>query len=65
MPEYNPAIHGVIEINFYETRFVKAYTDIDSTTFGNAYQSAIKAGYSPSYARVIGHYTLSGVSRRR
>lgn len=56
MPEYNPAIHDVIEINFYETRFVKAYIDIDSATFGNAYQSAIQAGYSPSYARVIGHY---------
>ena len=30
--------------------FLKLYKDITSETFGNMYQSAIKAGYSESYA---------------
>lgn len=56
MPEYDPSIHEPITISLYENDFVKAYTNIDSPTFGNAYQSAIKAGYAPSYTRVILHY---------
>jgi phage terminase small subunit len=56
MPKYDPAIHEPITISLYENDFVKAYTDIDSPTFGNAYQSAVQAGYAPSYARVILHY---------
>lgn len=56
MPEYDPSIHEPITISLYENDFVKAYTDINSPTFGNAYQSAVQAGYAPSYARVILHY---------
>jgi hypothetical protein len=33
--------------------YLDYYTDINSETFGNAYKSAKKAGYSDSYARVI------------
>lgn len=32
---------------------MRAYADLESPTFGNAYQSALKAGYSKSYCRVI------------
>ena len=57
MPEYNPKTHEPIIINLYEQGFVRAYTDIDSPTWANAYKSAIVAGYSPTYARVIlGHF---------
>lgn len=30
--------------------FMKLWTDPDSTTFGNAYESAVAANYAPSYA---------------
>jgi len=33
--------------------FIKLYTDPKSLTFENAMQSALKAGYRKSYARVI------------
>lgn len=42
-----------IKITLQEFDFLRAYIDIGSTTFGNAYQSALKAGYSESYCRVI------------
>ena len=32
---------------------MRAYTDIASPTFGNAYQSALKVGYRSNYGRVI------------
>lgn len=33
-----------------QAKFLAYYLDIDSDTFSNAFQSAIKAGYSPKYA---------------
>ena len=42
-----------IGITIQEFDFLRAYIDIASPSFGNAFQSAIKAGYSPSYCRVI------------
>ena len=33
--------------------YLKYYCDLDSETFGNAYRSALRAGYAPSTARVI------------
>lgn len=42
-----------ISITLQEFDFLRAYTDLESPTFGNAYQSALKAGYSKSYCRVI------------
>jgi hypothetical protein len=33
--------------------FLKGYTDRKSPTFGNAYQSAVAAGYASEYARKI------------
>lgn len=42
-----------ISITIQEFDFLRAYIDIESPTFGNAYQSALKAGYSKSYCRVI------------
>jgi len=33
--------------------FLKYYLDIESKTFSNAYQSAVKAGYDESYAEQI------------
>lgn len=56
MPEYSPTIHNPIDINLREIDYVKAYTNLDSPTWGNAFRSAIRAGYSPSFARVITHY---------
>ena len=60
MPEYIPTIHDPLTINLREIDFVKAYTNFSSPTWGNAYQSAIHAGYSPSFARVITHYITKG-----
>jgi len=40
-------------ITLQEFDFLRAYIDIASPTFGNAYQSALKAGYRKNYARVI------------
>ena len=42
-----------INITLQEFDFLRAYIDIASPTFGNAYQSALKAGYTKYYARVI------------
>jgi phage terminase small subunit len=56
MPIYNPKIHDPLIIDLQEIDFVQALMDIDSPTFSNYYQSAIKAGYRPSYARVIGQH---------
>lgn len=42
-----------LQITLKEFEFLRAYIDIDSPTFANAYQSCIKAGYSKSYCRVI------------
>ena len=36
-----------------QERFVRLYMDPTSGTFGNAFQSAVKAGYKESYARII------------
>lgn len=38
-----------------QERFVEAYCEASSPTFGNCYQSAIKAGYSDLTARNITH----------
>ena len=42
-----------INITLHEFDFLRAYIDISSPTFGNAYRSALKAGYTRYYARVI------------
>ena len=42
-----------ISITLKEFDFLRAYIDIGSPSFGNAYRSATKAGYSMSYCRVI------------
>lgn len=47
-----------ISITLQEFDFLRAYIDIASPTFGNAYKSALKAGYTNTYARVIKrHYS--------
>lgn len=45
--------NATISVSTLELYFLRHYADLESETFGNAYQSAIKAGYSKSYARVI------------
>ncbi len=47
MPKYS------IQITLHEFDFLRHFANLESETFGNAYQSALKAGYSESYARVI------------
>ena len=42
-----------VSITLKEFDFMRAYTDIASPTFGNAYQSALKVGYRSNYGRVI------------
>ena len=42
-----------IKITLQEFDFLRAYIDLESSSFGNAYQSALKAGYSRNYCRVI------------
>ena len=42
-----------ISITLKEFEFLRAYIDIESPTFGNAYKSALQAGYTNNYARVI------------
>ena len=42
-----------INITLQEFDFLRGYIDLESSSFGNAYQSAIKAGYTKYYARVI------------
>lgn len=42
-----------ISITTQELDFLRYYADLGSDTFGNAYQSALKAGYMKSYARVV------------
>lgn len=45
-------------ITLKEYNFLRAYIDMDSNTFGNAYRSGLKAGYSKAYCRVIKrHYS--------
>lgn len=56
MPEYNPDTHDPIIVDLQAFAFVRAYTNLDSDSFVNMYQSAIHAGYSHNYPRVIGHY---------
>lgn len=41
------------KITLKEFGFLRSYIDIASPTFGNAYKSALKAGYSMPYCRVI------------
>ena len=36
-----------------QVKFIEYYTDIDSETYNNAFRSAVKAGYSTTYAK---HY---------
>jgi hypothetical protein len=38
-----------------QERFIGLYLDSDSSTFGNCFQSAIKAGYSSETARNLTH----------
>ncbi len=45
--------HKKFSITLQEFDFLRAYIDIASPTFGNAYQSALKVGYTRYYARVI------------
>jgi phage terminase small subunit len=45
--------NATISISTKELDFLRHYADLESETFGNAYRSALKAGYSASYARVI------------
>lgn len=40
-------------LNPRQALFIKLYTDRKSKTFGNAYQSAVAAGYSPETAKRI------------
>ena len=48
------------KITLREFDFLRHYADLESGTFGNAYRSALKAGYSKLYARVIGkNYPIS------
>src|SRR3989344_1213460 len=42
-----------ISITLREFDFLRAYIDFESTTFANAYKSALRAGYSVAYTRVI------------
>ena len=42
-----------ISISTQELDFLRHYADLGSDAFGNAYKSALRAGYSKSYARVI------------
>lgn len=49
----NVSKNAKISITLQEFDFLRAYVDIESPTFGNAYQSALKAGYSQSYCRVV------------
>lgn len=41
------------ELNPRQLEFIKNYVDPKSETFGSAYASAIKAGFSESYASII------------
>lgn len=56
MPVYDPDIHDPIIIDPQAYAFVQALTDIDSPSFGNLYQSAVRSGYTQSYARIVGRY---------
>lgn len=47
-----------IGITLKEFDFLRAYIDIASPTFANAYKSALQAGYTKSYARVIRRHYL-------
>lgn len=50
---------SLVKISLQEFDFLRAYIDLESPTFANAYQSALKAGYSKAYARVIRrHYPV-------
>jgi hypothetical protein len=44
--------------------FIDAYCDPDSPTYGNAYQSALKAKYSKEYAKVINNRTTKWMSEK-
>lgn len=53
MPE-----NAKISITLREFDFLRAYIDIGSDSFANAYQSCLRAGYSKSYCRVVRrHYS--------
>ena len=53
---------NTINITLQEFDFLRAYIDIASPTFGNAFKSALKAGYTRYYARVIRrHYQPSRI----
>lgn len=45
--------HKQYIISSQQIRLIRNYTDVSSETFGNAYSSAIKAGYSKGYARNV------------
>lgn len=42
-----------VKLNKQRLAFISNWLDPTSKTWGNAYQSAIEAGFSPHYARVI------------
>jgi len=55
----NMSENAKISITLQEFDFLRGYLDFESPCFGNAYQSALKAGYSKSYCRVIRrHYPV-------
>jgi len=39
--------------NPLQAKCIKLYTNPESNTFGNLYQSAVESGFKPSYARAI------------
>ena len=49
-------------ISSLQIHLIRNYTDLNSETFGNAYQSAVKAGYSKASAKNI---TLKFLGRAR
>lgn len=44
---------AIFKITLQELDFLRAFIDIGSPTFANAYQSCLRAGYAKSYCRVI------------
>ncbi len=53
MVETNPNGSNQYKLDPRQTLCWSSYIDIDSETFGNAYQSAVKAGYEENTAKQI------------
>ena len=45
-----------------QSRFIDLYTNVKSNSFGNAYKSAIQAGFKEEYAKSIIHKNMSWLS---